>query len=849
MKKRLLPGFLVAALAVSMAACSDDQDPAFEANGSKGRINVSVDLNTRVQTSAGSRSGKEYGDVTDADLTLRLVSEDGSYDKSWPIAEFPSDGQYKVGRYTIEAFYGSADDEGFESPHYYGSQTITVRENEVTSARISASLANAMVSVDYTEAFKKYFTSWSSEIVSPAANTISLLADETRPVYIKPGTTHLFVNVTKPSGATARLQPADIVTEARHHYHVTFDVNNGGVSDAQLVITFDDMLAQEEVVVDLSDELMNSPAPVITPRGFTSGEPLHVVEGIPFEGDLSMLVMARGTLSQLPMVTVSPDLTALGWPADLDLGAASAGQQSLLQQLGFASHGVFDPVKSQMAQIDFSKVVANLKYVEGRTNENRFTFYAKDRMTKVSEPVELVVIVDKMELNLTDGFVLTGANTMSALLEYPGPNIEQNVKVQIFNERGTWTDCQYTATPVARAGNTYKLTITVPANQAQYRMRAIFRNNEASASEALLVTPAERELSVAAPVNSVWAKTADLVFTSATSEYTDAQLAASCTVMIAADGEDYRAASLSRGSGNTVTLTGLTPGKRYTAYAYIGANSGRASLPVTFSTEAATQLPNAGMEDWIKGAGESHWETMYPWTATTGSPWGTNNPMTTSQGGNYGYTRISGTISTQLNNSEDFVNKLSADQCAAHTGSNAAIIQTVGWGSGNSATGSKGSSGKTKYIDAGLLHLGADRTARPSGYGDVSGTISTTDLNCGLAFASRPQSMSFWYKYFPRNGSDKGYAEVTVYNEAGAVLATAKVNLDAASTYTQKTLTLSYPAGCAKAAKIYVKFLSTNSESFLTKSDANLAGPGFANLNRGTFMGSQLVIDDIALNY
>ena len=203
--------------------------------------------------------------------------------------------------------------------------------------------------------------------------------------------------------------------------------------------------------------------------------------------------------------------------------------------------------------------------------------------------------------------------------------------------------------------------------------------------------------------------------------------------------------------------------------------------------------------------------------------------MTTSQGSNYAYCRISGTIQTD----------------DSHSGK-AALIRTVGWGSGNTAVGSGGNSGKTKYTDAGLLHLGATRTIRPEGYSNREGSVETVDLApLGIDCSSRPSSMTFYYKYSPKNSADRGFAEIRTIDASGNIIAAKSENLTASNEYKELTLTLDYPSGAEKAAKIYVRFQSTDDRTYLQKNNDNFSGPGFANLSRGTYMGSQLYIDDI----
>lgn len=816
-----------------VSSCSSD-DPDFKQG--QGSLSVNLNLDSSVKSLTSSRV--EYSDVTVDDLTLRLVAPDGTVEKTGSPSEFTRDVKIKVGDYKLEAYYGSDEEDGFGIPYFYGSQDITITEGNLTEVDLTASLASSMVSIVYTDAFKNYFTQYSSSVLSAAGRTTAFTSDETRPAYISAGEAKIFVDVTKPNGLSATLQPAEFVAEAKHHYTVTLDINQGAGAPV-LRLSFDDSVGKEDVEIELSDELMNAPAPEISCTGFTPGEPIHIVEGTPFDGDLKMSIMARGLIGQVPMVTVSSQLTGRGWPEDIDLVAASAGQQALLSQLGLNVLGLWRNPE-RMAVLDFSKIASELTYTEGASNVNRITVYVKDKFTKVCEPVTLEIVIDKLELSLSDVFWKEGETHLSAILTYSGPSVKDNVVVQYKNNRGTWTTADYTATLSRAAGDTYNINVTLGDDvAASTELRAIYKDK--LTSNAVPVKPTARELALNCAPADMWATHAKVNFISSTADYTSEQLAATATVLIAADGGDWTEATVERTTSSpAVNIKGLIPGKTYQVKAYIGNNPDRDSQPITVTTETAAQLPNSGFEDWsISGSGKN-WELPVP----GGDVWGTNNPMTTSQGSDNAYCRISGTISTSVAKEKE-----SNNDATARSGSNAALLRTVGWGSGNTATGSGGNSGKTKYIDAGLLHLGSSRSARPDGYGDRPGTLSTADLNCGLAFGSRPSALTFWYRYIPKNSSDKGVAEVTVYDASGNAIATNRVELGAASAYTQATLPLTYPGSCPKGARIYVKFLSTNSESFLVKNDSNLSGPGFANLSRGKFQGSQLYIDDLVLSY
>ena len=262
------------------------------------------------------------------------------------------------------------------------------------------------------------------------------------------------------------------------------------------------------------------------------------------------------------------------------------------------------------------------------------------------------------------------------------------------------------------------------------------------------------------------------------------------------------------------------------------------------------------MEDWYREDGKSsNQKWYYPWAqGASDAAWNTYNPVSMSQGGSgtsgYAYKATSGTVFT-------------AD---AKSGSSAAQIRTVGWGSSNKASANatnRWAFSTCKHVSAGQLFLGNWEGVE---------AIQDATPNYGIEFASRPTSMTFWYKYamMNRNGNDngqKGVAIIRMLDAAGNVISEQTAEIDSNANYSdvsadtdysvngqyaEKTLALTYPVPAAKAAKIVVIFKSTQlstSELEDRKNQDNMRPPKPLNLSNHEYLGSSLLVDDITLNY
>lgn len=828
MTYKLLSGLTVIAAAGLLVSCADTFNPGGE--GREGRIMADFGLDTEVVTSAtsglSSLKSRAAREIQVGDLALDLTSADGNIHEHWnSVNDFPNAHLWAVGDYVLEASYGDPDDEGFGKPYYYGKTDVTVRDTQSATVSLTAQLANAMVTVAYSDAFLSYFADFETALITQNG-TIDYPADATEPCYVKAADVTLQVKITKNSGTQATLTPKSFTAEPRHHYKLTLDVNGGETGEGELILKFDDMLDLEDEEINLSEALLNAPAPVITPTGFTQGTPVEFTESTAPKDPRKVTILAQGGISSITMKTKSVSLIEQGWPAETNLAAGNTAELDMLKSLGLTTLGLTKGA-DKMAVIDFTGVLDHIAYIEGADNTTEFTFEVRDRYSKESEPLTVTLVIEKLNLVLSDGIAMaTGVNEATFTMTYNGASTD-NITIQYRNDRGTWQNTDATFTLKSRATSVYTVKATVPSTGKAAYVRAkvgSFISNE------LAINPTPYAMQ--ADARDIFATRGHLTLIDnpdyqPLSRGLAADNAANAQLQLSEDGGKTYFTPTATRNGQTWTVTGLKANTTYTARAKVGNDF---SLSTSFTTEQALQIPNGNLDADVTIDGhDSHWENV------VFQGWGTNNPMTTwythnPAFSNYGYDKISGTKQTD----------------DAKSGK-AARISTQGWGEGNTAL--RELNGVCKFIDAGLLHLGASRYSRPDGYGDRSGSLETTDLDCGIAFGSRPSAVSFWYKYEAKNSADHGIARAYVYDAAGNVIASGSVELGSQNSYAQRSVNLTYGPGAAKAARLYVWFQSTNVPDALTKNTAWLNGPGLANTSRGEYSGSRLYIDEVTLDY
>lgn len=730
-----------------------------------------------------------------------------------------------VGIYMVHAYYGDADAEGFDALSFAGSNQVSVKRKEESTASVDCSINKALVAITYTDAFKKYFSDYSAYVSTSKGGKVVYADNEVRSSYFVPGNLGIFLEVTK-EGSSNRvtLNPKNFVAEAHHEYRLTMDVD---ASTATLRVVFNSQPAHEEnVEINVSDEALNAPAPAFKAHGFVAGNVMEYVEGMPPANDngnkYSVYLNAQGKIEKVMLTAVSPWWTAQQYPAEQNLVELNKTYWNGMELVGLSDR------RDKIASVDFTSMLKNLacQNREAEFEEHTFTFTATDRLTKVGEPmvVKVKTLNDCLAVaKVSDPHI--GDTQLTIALTMNGVSLENLASVMKFaykNDKAFFSTVAAKDVKVEKgdAPNRWNVTLTLPALSAG---TLDVKATSPARNEQMLTYEIKSEILLSQPNGTadVWARMADVQLKpvgTAVSAISSDKVSFQCL-----KGDEWTAVShVYESSGDRYTLTGLDANTRYEVRAlYLQDGKSYYSQAVSFTTEKEVQVANNSFENWeMKPRISDYWEYYF-----FNSGWDTMNGLTTSEGGNSliprnrcRYNANSGTIPSEGD---------------AKTGTKAALIRAVGWGSGNSAVGTA----NAKYGTVGELYLG---------HYDSSSKKAVYD---GAAFESRPLSMSFWYKYRPGNGGDQLWAEVQVlHKENGQVTVLGEGSArrgDAVNEWTELSVPVTYKDKSKKATHIVIKFKSGD------KSDnpSFIEVPPFANLSNGEYVGSKLWVDDVMLNY
>lgn len=865
---KLYHSALFAGALVLMVSCSDEAPWNADANTGDGSIKLYLSSTTEVSSKIPQTRSVSYEIVSPdvSEFQVRLSNERGTYIKSWnSVTEFEKEETFPSDDYILEAFYGDpsaqgivADDEkGHEHAYYYGiSDTFRVEPGKASSIQVHTKIANSIIVVEYTDAFKNYFKDFTTVLNTQGEAPLSLGNSEGM-CYVIPGEVDIVISAETQNGSQVSLNPAVFDAEAQHLYKIRYNVFNGEVGQAdKLIITFNDSPEEtDNIVIDLTDDLINGPAPVINAEGFENGSTIENVAGSSHEKQLRFNVEAIGGISEA-VLTITSDRFKPDYLTDgsIDLCTATQEQQAKMEQDGIKALGFFkNPDK--IATVDLTDLCVKLD--EGT---HVISLKVKDKGKRVNaEPASLTISSVPVDLETGSLNAIFGEGYAEIEILFNGTDPTMAGKNPFsFKMKGDygWEDVKilaindqtYTTRAIEKKSYKYKIEfpavnldvvpvnvyyngggspvlepqveITYPAYEMEYdpmsthlimkvaNMDGNFRKE--------LFTSRLRVFSGDNEKRVVWRNTSsgDII----AEGFTESDFANIKTTMeMASVGEVkafYGAANLAHEDGDKVPNGSFD---RTHSYINQEINQG-GSFARTWNTNKQNKETYKINEpdDWAtinlktcnfeKTSNKNTW-FMVPSAYITNGRSG-NGLAIRSVG--YNYNGISPSSSGSLTSSTDY----------------------------NTNVPVKGHSA------AGKLFLGSYDI-------DIQNNqIVSENYNQGVSFSGRPVKLHGYYKYTPVDGTDQGYVEITLLKE-GNIIQSVNQNLPEASDWTEFTVdfNLQEYSFNIKPDELKIMFMSSiyGNDSWEVE-DANITTKAYTEKIQ-KFLGSELQIDDLEFIY
>ncbi len=792
------------------------------------------------------------------DFAVAIVREDGTLFKSWDtFGEFPENMKFPLGSFVFKASYGNIDKEGFEMPYFEGSEPFQVFDKQNTDISVTCTLANAKVSLVYTDAFKNYFSDFATTLKTEKNNSIIFSKDETREAYVKPGKITLQMSLVKPDGSSMVYSPEIFIAEPCKHYRVNFDVNEGNVGGAALSIIFDESTELNPITINLAEDEVSLRPPFITVMGFESGTNKTVKELDTNVGDINALITAPMGFASCVMVTSSAYLQAKGWPQEVDLMELTPEQKTLFSAMGLRLKG-FEH-KDKMAYVDFSELVSNLEYVEGSPGHT-FTLSAIGLQGRPTDEVILSITSQPRSFELqTPEPVFIGSSRAVIPIKMDGE--PSDVTISYKDEDGQYKPCSVES--VEPSGDMYHFTVQLAAGNTAKEIKSVYHNVKQSLPATLAVVTPPYSISKENE-GDVWAKKATITVTAENPE----NQAAVMEYLTLYSGDTK--VNFTQQGDDKILVSGLTSGTEYnfktTCTDYAG-NTEFSNL-LSFTTESEAAVPNGDFEDLAQTVNVSNMNQGGRWRATrTGSyeqnvcsftiqepvGWSSVNAKTCNTSANTQNTWfvIPSTFNTNLTWSStvpkygiwggggtetpDVYKNLSAQN-----GNNAMVVRNVAWdANGTTPPDESKTAGSSGYYNTNVPTI-ANRSAGELFLGSYSYVNGSETKSEGVSFDSRPAALKGYYKYKTEVAGENGIISVTLLN-GNTVIGTGSKKLSAVEGYTEFDIPVTYTTELLKATQLRIMILSSDQSDIQTTN----SNGRYESASRG----AELTVDNLTFSY
>lgn len=870
-KKFMFLGWGMFILLISIFSCDSDKVDAFQHPGLL-QFGLSADT-------TGIQGAQEVTKTVLSDLEPFLNTdlyrveilqgeEDVVVSSFEHFIDMPDLVELERGNYKIRASKGELKPAAFDAPRFEGVSDFVIKENMTTKLDVICSLANARVTVAYTDSFKVVYPTYSLSIeTSHTTEPFEFVQDEARPGWFQintAGEDFKGILTVKPDTGEVKKYSVNIPSvKPKDNVNLTFNSTPNTRPDQGITvkITINNETEEKPVYVYIPDYMLPVDAALLEAHGFAHEDPIVLgAEDKVREANVKMYV--PGTIENCKLSVWEDD----GKSEEYDLAHLDDTDKSALIAKGFNLPEIWH---KKQATLDFVPVIAKLPRIEkGNTNVKIYNYQLVviDSLVNphVSKPLTLTVkmIPDVApKILLSDGFIssdpiqVTEGGTVHSGGIKRDPEYEATIQsskelsvclLKIKDAQGISKDYNLLE-GISVKGVKYDLSGDVPyvnlkeaisvleldddnIKRYEYELtvKTEFEGTVYEDVKTFIVDliPPKFEMSMNGDLDvngDAFAKRAVLRAKAKTGS------ADKLSFQLFENGE-WKDIPKSRMDGEmsvnedvaSVVVTGLQPEMKYQVRAKYGKH---VSSEMTFTTEKELiDIPNGDMESWSNEMvfekkqalwGGAKIYRYYPYLNSATAYWNTRNYKTTSEFGGY----------------STYYREYSGVQPLMDNGNTVARIATVGWGAEN-VLGSR-----LDYKTAGMLFIGTYDT-------------SAKEELLGQDFTLRPSAFSFDYKFTKINDEAfKAYIKVwsgTTEIGYGEMIS----NVNQQDSYKEDTINVVYNENAynKKATSITIVFLSSEALNPEIKTIYGDAG-AFKGYYDTKHEGNVLMVDNVRFVY
>ncbi len=230
--KKIFSVIAILSMTLVAASCSSDADEL--ANAQVGYLKLGVVTNGTTLTRASAPNGY---DATQLYVEVKNVADEVVFSTDDIDNESQlANGQYLTlapGQYTVVAhsYNWDGNGSGFNTPYYYGETTVTVKTKTVTTAKVTCTLANVKVTVNFSQDFQESFARATSTVESAVAGVSAqafTMGSDKGSAYFPVGDLTAYLSVFNKAGQGYSHMKEITGVQARDHYIINYTVAASG---------------------------------------------------------------------------------------------------------------------------------------------------------------------------------------------------------------------------------------------------------------------------------------------------------------------------------------------------------------------------------------------------------------------------------------------------------------------------------------------------------------------------------------------------------------------------------------------------------------------------------------------